>query len=243
MVQGNGISALPVQQTLKTAGEPMNAFQTQSNTDLKALQILSFIWPEPVEQFQTFTLGGDVEFRVGKKKTLDKVTIEEWGYANIKIMQELVRQKRLDNVNSYLNYTADIFRLASRNVWYSVLLYDKEYREKQADENFEWGTYRQDLRDFQLISKRDNPTARAFVEASLGSSKGRGKNRDDRRKGPFLPDGREICRSFNYNSCHRPDCKMTHNCAICFSSAHSALNGHTQPNVKPKNFDVPQIQG
>jgi hypothetical protein len=31
----------------------------------------------------------------------------------------------------------------------------------QADEKFEWGTYRQDPRDFQLVSKRDNPTARA----------------------------------------------------------------------------------
>ena len=77
----------------------------------------------------------------------------------------------------------------------------------------------------------------------MEASKGRGRNRDDSRKGPFLPDGGEICRSLNYNSCHRPDCKMTHNCDICFSSAHYALNGHPQPNVKPKNFNVPQIQG
>ena len=42
-------------------------------------------------------------------------------------------QKRLNNVNAYLNYTADIFRLVSKNVWYSVLLYDKGYHEKQAD--------------------------------------------------------------------------------------------------------------
>jgi hypothetical protein len=42
------------------------------------------------------------------------------------------------------------------------------------DEKFEWGTYRQDLRDFQLVSKRDNPTARAINEAS-GATKARGK--------------------------------------------------------------------
>ena len=161
-------------------------------------------------------------------------------------MQELVKQKRLKNIDGYLNYTADIYRLAARNVWYSVLLYDKEYRQKQTDESFEWGTYRQDLRDFQLVSKRENPTMRAFSEASVGVSKGRGRNSrsttEERRKGPFLPDGREICRSFNYNSCFRTDCKMMHNCAICFSSAHSALNGHGQPMTKPKNQDVPQIQ-
>jgi hypothetical protein len=54
--------------------------------------MLFFIWPELVEQFQSVTIGGQVEFRVGKQKTLNKVTIEEWGYANIKILQELIKQ-------------------------------------------------------------------------------------------------------------------------------------------------------
>lgn len=236
-----GLQPSSLQQPSAT-GEPINF--SQPNKEQSALQILSFIWPEPVEQFQTFTLGGEVEFRVGKKKTLDKVTIEEWGYANIRIMQELLKQKRLSNIQGYLNYTADIYRLAARNVWYSVLLYDKEYRQKQADELFEWGIYRQDLRDFQLVSKRDNPTFRAFSEASVGASKGRGRNSrpgiDERRKGPFLPDGREICRNFNSNSCFRSDCRMMHSCAICFSNAHSALNGHSQPTNKPKNLELPQ---
>ncbi|CAC5420122.1 unnamed protein product [Mytilus coruscus] len=160
-------------------------------------------------------------------------------------MQELGKQKRM-NIDGYLNFTADIYRLAARNVWYSVLFYDKEYRHKQTDELFEWGTYRQDLRDFQLVAKHKNLTMRTFSEASVRVSKGRGRNSrsttEERRKGPFLPDEREICRSFNYNSCFRTDYKMMHNCAICFSSAHSALNGHGQPKTKPKNHDVPQIQ-
>ena len=78
-------------------------------------------------------------FELGKR-TLDKITIEEWGFADMHIMQELLKQKTLVNVNAYLNYTADIFRLASKYVWYSVLLYDKEYRDMQADKKFEWGT-------------------------------------------------------------------------------------------------------
>jgi hypothetical protein len=61
------------------------------------------------------------------------------GFANMRIMQELLKQIILANVNAYINYTADIFRLASKYVWYSVLLYDKEYRDMQADEKFEWG--------------------------------------------------------------------------------------------------------
>ena len=43
------------------------------------------------------------------------------------------------HINSYLNYTADNYRLAARNVWDSVLLYDKEYRRKQSDESFRMG--------------------------------------------------------------------------------------------------------
>jgi hypothetical protein len=83
-----------------------------------------FVALGPFPQYQSISLAGDIEFRVGKKKTLDKITIEEWGFANMRIMQELLKQNILANVNAYINYTADIFRLAS-DVWYSVLLYDK----------------------------------------------------------------------------------------------------------------------
>ncbi|VDI43604.1 Hypothetical predicted protein [Mytilus galloprovincialis] len=132
----------------------------------KAMQIVDFLWPEPIPQYQTITLAGDMEVRVGKKKTLDKISIEEWGYANIRILQEMLKRNTAFNVNTYLNYTADIFRLASKYVWYSVLLYDKEYRDMQAEEKFTWGTYRQDLRDFQLVSKRENLTTRAMNDAT-----------------------------------------------------------------------------
>jgi hypothetical protein len=54
----------------------------------------------------------------------------------MRIMQELLKQKTLVNVNAYLNYTADIFRLASKYIWFLVLLYDKEYRDMQANEKF-----------------------------------------------------------------------------------------------------------
>ncbi|CAC5422776.1 unnamed protein product [Mytilus coruscus] len=184
----------------------------EEKDNLKNLQLLPTVQPsaaalvqnstkEPIPQYQTITLAGDMEFRVGKKKTLDKISMEEWGFANIRILQELLKRNTAINVNTYLNYTADIFRLASKYVWYSVLLYDKEYRDKQAEEKFTWGTYRQDLRDFQLVPKRENPTTRAMNDATKPHGKQSANN--DRRRGPFLPDGREICRSFNNNSCYR----------------------------------------
>jgi hypothetical protein len=55
----------------------------------------------PIQTFhRTISLAGDIEFRVGKKKTLDKITIEEWGFANMRIMQELLKQNILANVNA-----------------------------------------------------------------------------------------------------------------------------------------------
>ncbi|CAG2198118.1 unnamed protein product [Mytilus edulis] len=99
-------------------------------------------------------------------------------------------------------------------------------------EKFTWGTYRQDLRDFQLVSKRENPTTRAMNDATKPHGKQSANN--DRRRGPFLPDGREICRNFNNNSCYRQDCRMMHHCAICMSSSHSAISGHGHSNHSDK---------
>jgi len=33
----------------------------------------------------SISLAGDIEFRVGKKKTRDKITIAEWGLANMRM--------------------------------------------------------------------------------------------------------------------------------------------------------------
>ena len=143
-------------------------------------------------------------------------------------MQQLIKKNKLSpsSIVTYLNYSADIFRLASKYVWYSVLLYDREYRERQAEENFEWGVYRQDLRDFNLILRQHNPTSRALQDAGHANRGYNNRQVNERRKGPFLPDGREICRNFNNNACSRFDCKLVHTCAICFSASHSSINGH-----------------
>jgi hypothetical protein len=55
----------------------------------QALQIANLVWPESIPQYQTITLAGDMEFRVGKKKTQDKINMEEWSFANMRIMQKL----------------------------------------------------------------------------------------------------------------------------------------------------------
>ena len=77
----------------------------------QALQIANLVWPESIPHYQTITLAGDMAFRVGKKKTRDKITMEEWSFANMRIMQKLLKQKTLINVNAFLNYTTNIFKM------------------------------------------------------------------------------------------------------------------------------------
>lgn len=181
-----------------------------------------------------------MEVRIDKTRTSENVTLEQWGFANIQIMNALTKSGNLPNSAPYLQYTADIFRLASKYVWFSVLLYDKQYREQQARENFECGTYRQDLREFNLVHKSYKATSRAFQEAGI-QTPFHNSAPDRRLKGPFLPNEKEICRSFNSNMCTRPTCRMAYNCAICLSCVYSAVN-YSQDTSKsyPTVIGTPQ---
>ncbi|CAG2242009.1 unnamed protein product [Mytilus edulis] len=165
----------------------------EEKDNLKNLQLLPIVQPSAAAAYPSVPnhntcRGYGILGR--QKENLDKLSLEEWCYANIRILQELLKRNTVLNVNTYPNYTADIFRLASKYVWYSVLLYDKEYRDMQAEEKFTWGTYRQDLRDFQLVSKRENPTTRAMNDATRPHGKQSANN--DHRRDPFLPDSRKI---------------------------------------------------
>ncbi|ESO87403.1 hypothetical protein LOTGIDRAFT_166550 [Lottia gigantea] len=162
----------------------------------KLLQIINFLRLDPVG-VNTYSFGDGLEFRIGQKRSLENVSVEELGYANTRILQELMKLDPEFNPNPYLKYTAYIFRLAGKYVWYSVLLYDKEYRERQTVEKFEWGACLQDLREFQL--KKDHPTALALQEQNLAHNNtkpvGYGKPSSNsypisvRRKGPFTSEG------------------------------------------------------
>ncbi|CAG2249940.1 unnamed protein product [Mytilus edulis] len=92
----------------------------------------------------------------------------------------------------------------ANNVWASVLLYDMEYRDRQALEKFIWGTYISNLREFHLVQKPDSATAKAIQEIQNVSRSANNANYKDQNsgfnsynkkgKGPFLPDGRTILR-------------------------------------------------
>lgn len=137
------------------------------------------------------------------------------------ILQELITQNCVITVKSYVNYTADILQMASKHVWYSVQLYDREYL------NFELGTYQQDLTGFQLILKRNTPTPRTIYDASVTNLSKCRRNWETLvlLEGNFLPDFEEIF--LNHNSCYSSDYKMAHQCAPCMLNTHFAVSGHS----------------
>lgn len=59
-----------------------------------------------------------------------KLSIEQWGYGNAAIMQEMIIIQELDDqgVRDYLEYTKYINRLFNKYVKGSVLLFHREYR-------------------------------------------------------------------------------------------------------------------
>ena len=78
---------------------------------------------------------GSTKLHFDKKKTpLSQVTIEQWGYASLNIMKELLRSGELadHDMMGYIDYTRCIFRLASNHIWHGVL-YDMH-----ATDGFKW---------------------------------------------------------------------------------------------------------
>lgn len=201
---------------------------------LKSRKIVDFVWPNPMDYLDSkhyIDIGNGNQIYTSdpsKKLSLGKVTVEQYGYASIEILHDMQRTGEITQaeVPKYLSYVQSIFRLAANNLWVSVLLYDMEYRDRQAKENFEWGSFIPNLREFHLVQRPDSSTARAIseIQSSVGSvNSPKDHSQFSRRgKGPFLPNGKTICRRFNSGECYGSNCRLAHHCAICYSKNHNA---------------------
>ncbi|CAC5385457.1 unnamed protein product [Mytilus coruscus] len=93
--------------------------------------------------------------------------------------------------------------------------------------------------------KPDSATAKAIQEiqnVSRGTNNANYKDQNSgfnsynkKGKGPFLPDGRTICRRFNTGDCYRKDCKLAHHCAICYAKNHNASQHSTSFQFRQAN--------
>ena len=171
----------------------------------------------------------------GKKVSLKDVSLFQWTEANTLIMARLVASGV--KPRDYMAYTVHISQLAQKYQWWSVLLYDRDYRQMQANKKFSWGTDFPALRDVNLVPKE---------RKQVGFGQGRKKN-DQKNFGgkqsvdqtfrsgqkftgnrPKTSDGESrapvVCRDFNFRECERKFCRYLHVCGRCRSSDHGEKN-------------------
>jgi hypothetical protein len=88
------------------------------------------------------------------------ISMEEWGAANCRLMSYLLQQGKLSrkDIDYYLAYTTKIYDMASKFTWQSILFFDRQYREVQAEFNMQWGTFAPQL-EYQLLQPKANPNA------------------------------------------------------------------------------------
>ena len=145
-----------------------------------------------------------------KKPKLENLTLSQWSIANLAILYKLVGDGKLagQSLMDYLSYSTKIYQLVQKCSLTSVLLYDREYRQLQANMGFRWGTDVQHLHTLhlqprdKLVNQGYSATQKKGITNSQGPKK-RVKHEND------------TCR--NYDSakgCTFQKCKFKHICIV-----------------------------
>ena len=159
--------------------------------------------------------GTQLLLRTARQKPApESVSLAQWIGANSRIMIKLIRDGKLGTNNdilSYLEYVSDFGDYAQVNEISSLMVYDHEYRKKQARLDRKWGEDDLHLVNFYLQRRRDN------------QARFRGPSNTSTNRPPRLLDhtGIEICRNFNGGGCFRTQCAYVHACIICKQKGHS----------------------
>ena len=106
--------------------------------------------------------------------------------------------------------------LAARYTWQSVLLFDEEYRQRQAKQGFPWGTDAPHLGTV-MLRDRGPQLAPQQKRATTGGKANRSR--------PIGPSGKELCLQFNRGTYHYgARCHYEHVCTTCGSSGHAGCH-------------------
>lgn len=95
-------------------------------------------------QFVVSQKGGDSQLVIATDDDhpYSGLTIEEWSAANCRVMAHLLQTGQLAtaDIEFYLAYTVQIYEFSQRYQWEGLMDFDYQYRERQAQYNFFWGT-------------------------------------------------------------------------------------------------------
>lgn len=86
---------------------------------------------------------GSIMFKPAEED-MHAITMAEWGAANMRLLGDLLHTGELayEDVDYYLSYTMQLYELAERFEWSSLMEFDSRYRELQAEHEFRWGDMR-----------------------------------------------------------------------------------------------------
>lgn len=230
MSTGSAASASPVtSQVAELLGKLSLADKTAETRKGEAvLRIVDFVSPAMAAE-EEVVLGGGVTIKLpNAKPKLDKVSPSAWIVANAKIMATLLaRSPDSFDVAAYIRYTEMVGELGCRFTWQSVLVFDDEYRHRQASEQFAWGTEAPHLATVVL---RDRVTS-ASTKRSGGGGGDSGST--GHRQRPTGPGGKEVCLQYNRGgSCaYGPRCKFEHACISCGKDHPAVQHTASQPSA------------
>ena len=201
-----------------TAATDPRTILTMKATNKKAIHITQFLSENAKQKRLTrrrdilLTTHDDGDDRLvvqsNEKHPYVGITIDEWGAANTRLMYHLMSTDDLPNqhIGFYLAYTVTIFDLAHKYEWYSIMNFDYQYREQQAQIGFQWGEINP-LMEMQLLIPRQ-------------------QHRIVNKPGTQRPQFRqqvEECRQWKLNRGHCPfgaNCKFVHTPLTQSSTTH-----------------------
>ena len=170
--------------------------------------------PHTVDEELVIGGQGDQQVVVKSGPKKPKLTVSQWSIANMAIIYKLVGEGRLAGsaLMDYLSYTTKVYQLVQKCNLTSVLLYDREYRQLQANMGFRCGTDVQHLHTLHLQSRdrQRKPRAQSQLPEKCG-----GSNHNQQPKSKA--DNREmgICKMFNSEKgCTFPKCRYLHQCVL-----------------------------
>lgn len=99
--------------------------------------------------------GDLLSVRVDDSHPYSGISLDEWGSANMRIMNALIVSGDLPRgeVEFYMAYTTSIYELYARYEWSSILTFDFTYREQQAAHGYQWGQINP-LMELQILIPR-----------------------------------------------------------------------------------------
>lgn len=100
--------------------------------------------------------AGEVLVRSDDRHPYSGITIDEWGAANMRLLNALLENGDLkrNDVEFYFAYTTCIFEYYQKFEWSSILDFDYTYREQQACFGFPWGSINQAMQ-MQILVPRN----------------------------------------------------------------------------------------